>query len=169
MSDAVFTERRKQMSSQGDKLALSHPQGPHGDGRVSPRGHAVFSQLVSRDLHGAVPGNYTLVRPQSLSSRSLKRTSFNERAKSGFKYWYQERPHPTKCGLCLNSVMITGIACTDSSHSSEVIMLILSERIYSWCKSIKLYSYIHLPRSGTVESDSTAGCEDWLQHSQWFM
>merc|ERR1711976_954224 len=79
-------------------VSASLPQGPNGDGRVSPRGHAVFSQLVSRDLHGAVPGNYTLVRPRSLSSKSLCRNPFNERAKSGFKYWYQERPHPTKFG-----------------------------------------------------------------------
>lgn len=74
------------------------PEGSNGDGRVSPRGHPCFSHVVSRDLHGAIPGNYTLVRPRSQSRGSLARSSFNERAKDGFKYWYQERPHPTKYG-----------------------------------------------------------------------
>jgi len=87
-------ERRAQFQL-GSESAL---QGPHGDGRVSPRGHPVFSHVVSRDLHGAVPGNYSLVRPRTQSRTSLHRSSFNERAKDGFKYWYQERPHPTKYG-----------------------------------------------------------------------
>lgn len=69
-----------------------------GDGRVSPRGAAVFSKVVSHDLHGNIPGNYMYTRPQPAANRDLMRSSYGERAKQGFQYWYQTRPNPTSFG-----------------------------------------------------------------------
>jgi len=73
--------------------------GPTGDGRVDPKGDPVFSQVPKRDLVGAAPGNYTLVRARTSGERrDFLRTSYNMKAKEGLKYWYQERPKPTSFG-----------------------------------------------------------------------
>ncbi|ELT98462.1 hypothetical protein CAPTEDRAFT_225281 [Capitella teleta] len=70
----------------------------HGDGRVSPRGAAVLSQNPLHDLHGSVAGNFTGMANTSKPRKSTLKTEVNDRAKGGFKYWYQERPKPTKFG-----------------------------------------------------------------------
>lgn len=80
-----FTARMKQLQS-------------NGDGRVDPKGVAVFSEVPVRDFHGGVPGDHTVVRPKTSPNRSLLRTSYNEKAREGLKYWYQERPKPTSFG-----------------------------------------------------------------------
>ena len=53
-----------------------------------------FEGMVAGNLKGNMPGNYQ--QPSSQPSRSIP-TDVNQRAKEGFKYWYQDRPKPTSC------------------------------------------------------------------------
>ncbi len=60
---------------------------------------SVFERVHARDLHGNVPGDYTAARARTSKSglRSSTRTQYNDRARQGYKYWYQDRPKPTTC------------------------------------------------------------------------
>jgi len=59
-----------------------------------------FNDIIKRQLHGNLPGNYyrSPSRSSSASSTRSLRTSYNERAKTGFQYWPMNRPKPTKFG-----------------------------------------------------------------------
>ena len=54
-----------------------------------------FEQLIQDELKGS--GSHSAGRPRTSPSRQSLNTSYNFRAKQGFKYWYQERPKPTSC------------------------------------------------------------------------
>lgn len=63
-----------------------------------------FNDLVARQLHGNLPGNYSYnkhnrtIRTNSASGSASLKTSFNTKAKEGFNYWNIDRPKPTKFG-----------------------------------------------------------------------
>ena len=78
---------------------LLHLAGQNGDGRVDPVGHAVYDRVPMRDLHGAGSENYTRPRPKTVPGKNCLRTSYNIKARTGHKYWYQDRPKPTSCEL----------------------------------------------------------------------
>ena len=58
-----------------------------------------FEELIKRQLHGNLPGNYYRSQSRSSSASSCRslRSSYNDRAKTGFQYWAMDRPKPTKC------------------------------------------------------------------------
>ncbi|XP_002740285.1 uncharacterized protein LOC100378784 [Saccoglossus kowalevskii] len=67
------------------------------DGTVKPLTDRPFHQHIVTGLNGQLPGSYAMkVKPRP--STGIRRTSFNTRAKEGFKYWPMERPKPTKFG-----------------------------------------------------------------------
>jgi len=47
--------------------------------------------------YATLQGNYMNQRPRTIQSRSSLRSSFNDKAKEGFRYWLIEKPKPTKC------------------------------------------------------------------------
>ncbi|XP_072027222.1 uncharacterized protein [Amphiura filiformis] len=65
------------------------------NGTLSQIPDKTFNELIARQLHANLPGTY---RSQSASNSRSLRTSYNERAKTGFKYWSMDRPKPTKFG-----------------------------------------------------------------------
>ena len=79
----------------------ANPQiGRNGDGVADPIGYPVFACVPKHDLHGAGPDDYTVpsARPHA-SAKSPLKTSANQRARSGFVYWWMPRPKPTRCKL----------------------------------------------------------------------
>lgn len=54
-----------------------------------------FSELIVKELHGKLPGDYYKPRPLP---PALLRTAANARAKEGHKYWYIEKKYTSKKG-----------------------------------------------------------------------
>ncbi|XP_077986010.1 uncharacterized protein LOC144440499 [Glandiceps talaboti] len=70
----------------------------NGDGTVSQYTDRVFDEQVTHGLNGQLPGYYALRRPKARPSTAVVTTTYNDRAKQGFKYWPMDRPKPTKYG-----------------------------------------------------------------------
>ena len=61
------------------------------DGTLQRIGGPNFSDLIVKELHGNLPGDYHT--PRRLPSKML-RTAVNARAREGYIYWYMEKPPP---------------------------------------------------------------------------
>ncbi|XP_070558252.1 uncharacterized protein [Ptychodera flava] len=68
------------------------------DGTVSRLSERSFHDQINARLSGHLPGSYAMKRPKARPRTAVVTTSFNERAKAGFKYWPMDRPKPTKFG-----------------------------------------------------------------------
>lgn len=58
------------------------------DGTLTRIGGSNFSDLIVKELHGKLPGDY--YKPRPLPPKLL-RTAANARAREGQKYWYMEK------------------------------------------------------------------------------
>lgn len=61
------------------------------DGTLTRIGGPNFSDILVKELHGNLPGDYHKPRPLP---PKLLRTSVNARAREGYMYWYMEKPPP---------------------------------------------------------------------------
>lgn len=61
------------------------------DGTLMRIGGPNFSDILVKELHGNLPGDYHKPRPLP---PKLLRTSVNARAREGYMYWYMEKPPP---------------------------------------------------------------------------
>lgn len=104
---ATFSVREKHLS--GKMSGSQAPAAADGDGRVDPVANAIASRVPVQDLHGNIAGNYAsphyavyTSNPNHQKSATSKSASFRniyqDRAKSGFEFWYKERPKPTRFG-----------------------------------------------------------------------
>lgn len=84
------------------------------DGTVSQLSDRPFQQHVVMGLRGQIPGAYTM-KIRQRPKTAITKTSYNTRAKEGFKYWPMERPKPTKFGRygigAYGTVLGLGSAC----------------------------------------------------------
>lgn len=65
------------------------------DGTLTRIGGPNFSDILVKELHGNLPGDY--YKPRPLPPKLL-RTAVNARAREGSIYWYMEKPPPkSKC------------------------------------------------------------------------
>lgn len=85
------------------------------NGNLTPESVQTFSDILTNDLGGNLPGSYDASRPKSGTDRDMLRSSFSIKAKEGFKYWEIERPKPTKFGRygigSANTILGIGNAC----------------------------------------------------------
>ena len=70
-------------------------------------GDTDFNTVLTGDMRGSIPGNYTMTRPTTTPTKRTLQNIYHARAREGFKYWYQERPKPTSCKLNNSEYMIT--------------------------------------------------------------
>ena len=69
------------------------------DGTLTRIGGPNFSDILVKELHGYLPGDYHKPRPLP---PKLLRTAVNARAREGCIYWYMEKPPPkSKCCVTL--------------------------------------------------------------------
>lgn len=69
------------------------------DGTLTRIGGPNFSDILVKELHGNLPGDY--YKPRPLPPKLL-RTAVNARAREGSIYWYMEKPPPkSKCWVTL--------------------------------------------------------------------
>ena len=61
------------------------------DGTLTRIGGPNFSDILVKELHGNLPGDYHKPRPLP---PKLLRTAVNARAREGHMYWYMEKPPP---------------------------------------------------------------------------
>ena len=61
------------------------------DGTLTRIGGPNFSDILVKELHGNLLGDYHKPRPLP---PKLLRTSVNARAREGYMYWYMEKPPP---------------------------------------------------------------------------
>lgn len=59
------------------------------DGTLTRIGGPNFSDILVKELHGNLPGDYHKPRPLP---PKLLRTMVNARAREGYMYWYMEKP-----------------------------------------------------------------------------
>lgn len=85
------------------------------DGTLTRIGGPNFSDILVKELHGNLPGDYHKPRPLP---PKLLRTAVNARAKEGYIYWYMEKPPPksksktsSHLGSCVGSCVVVVLAC----------------------------------------------------------
>ena len=85
------------------------------DGTLTRIGGPNFSDILVKELHGNLPGDYHKPRPLP---PKLLRTAVNARAKEGYIYWYMEKPPPKSelktssyLGFCVGSCVVVVLAC----------------------------------------------------------
>lgn len=85
------------------------------DGTLTRIGGPNFSDILVKELHGNLPGDY--YKPRPLPPKLL-RTAVNARAKEGYIYWYMEKPPPksklktsSHLGSCVGSCVVVVLAC----------------------------------------------------------
>lgn len=85
------------------------------DGTLTRIGGPNFSDILVKELHGNLPGDYHKPRPLP---PKLLRTAVNARAKEGYIYWYMEKPPPKSklktssyLGFCVGSCLFVVLAC----------------------------------------------------------
>lgn len=83
------------------------------DGTLTRIGGPNFSDILVKELHGNLPGDY--YKPRPLPPKLL-RTAVNARAKEGYIYWYMEKPPPksklktsSHLGSCVEDDVIFGL------------------------------------------------------------
>lgn len=84
------------------------------DGTLTRIGGPNFSDILVKELHGNLPGDYHKPRPLP---PKLLRTAVNARAKEGYIYWYMEKPPPKSklktssyLGFCGGSCVVVVLA-----------------------------------------------------------
>ena len=85
------------------------------DGTLTRIGGPNFSDILVKELHGNLPGDYHKPRPLP---PKLLRTAVNARAKEGYIYWYMEKPPPksklktsSHLSSCVGSCVVVVLAC----------------------------------------------------------
>lgn len=85
------------------------------DGTLTRIGGPNFSDILVKELHGNLPGDYHKPRPLP---PKLLRTAVNARAKEGYIYWYMEKPPPKSklktssyLGSCVVFVLVCSVIC----------------------------------------------------------
>ncbi|KXJ20245.1 uncharacterized protein LOC110243968 [Exaiptasia diaphana] len=83
-TDRMRHERPPEKGSFDNVIRFQHEI----DGTLTRIGGSNFSDIIVRELHGKLPGDYTKPRPLP---PKLLRTAANARAREGHKYWYMEK------------------------------------------------------------------------------
>ncbi len=83
---------------QQPKMEAMFRRNPDGTVTRMP-GDVQFASVLTDELRGRVPGIYGMTRPSTTPNKRSMQNLYHEKAKAGFKYWYQERPKPTSCKL----------------------------------------------------------------------
>lgn len=87
--DRMRHEQHPDKKSQDKLLKFRHEI----DGTLTRIGGPNFSDILVKELHGNLPGDY--YKPRPLAPKLL-RTAVNARAREGSIYWYMEKPPPKK-------------------------------------------------------------------------
>lgn len=87
--DRMRHEQHSDKKSQDKLLKFRHEI----DGTLTRIGGPNFSDILVKELHGNLPGDY--YKPRPLPPKLL-RTAVNARAREGSIYWYMEKPPPKK-------------------------------------------------------------------------
>lgn len=135
------------------------------DGTLTRIGGPNFSDILVKELHGNLPGDYHKPRPLP---PKLLRTAVNARAKEGYIYWYMEKPPPKSklktsshlgscVGCCVVVVLACFVTCFPFVEDDVIFGMFFICLFVSWSFRVVHFTFFHSIPEGktTFGSDKT--------------